>query len=617
LTLQVVLHLQDAAGAESLATAVSDPASPLYGQYLSADAFRTRFAPTVAQVAKVTKWLTQSGLSVVSVPDNHRWVTVTGTVAQAEKAFATQLTMYQVGSKTERAPASAVKVPPSVAAVVAGVEGLASTVRQNKPLAIGPDPAPPAPSFALTKPAPVAAGTTAPPPDAFVNGTPCSAFWNEKTATTLPTAFGTAQPYAPCGYVPSQLQGAYGTTSLAAHGVDGKGVTVAVVDAYAAPTIRNDVNTYATRHGQPRFAPGQFKQIVPDSFRYGYNDQVNGDLCGEQGWYGEETLDVEAVHAMAPGANVLYVGAASCDDPDLLASLNDIVDHHRAQIVTNSWGGLGEPDPVANAALLEAYQETFLQAALQGIGMFFSSGDAGDEVDNIGVRSVDFPASHPWVTAVGGTSLGVGQKNNYLFETGWGTSKSVLVNGAWTPAPPGNHLYGAGGGTSQLFSQPSYQRHVVPRSISNYFGRPAGRAVPDISAVGDPSTGMLVGETQTFPDGSVKYSEYRIGGTSLSSPLMAGVEALADQASGHAHGFANPAIYRLAGTSAVRDVVSPEKTKAVVRVDYVNAVDAADGLVYSLRTFNTTQSIFTRPGYDDVTGIGSPNGPAYVQRLGH
>ena len=125
---------------------------------------------------------------------------------------------------------------------------------------------------------------------------------------------------------------------------------------------------------------------------------------------------------------------------------------------------------------------------------------------------------------------------------------------------------------------------------------------------------MLVGQTQTFPDG-VYYDQYRIGGTSLSAPLMAGMEALADQAAGHPHGFANPAIYRLRA-QAVRDVVDPAQTLSAVRVDFVNGTDRADGRTTSLRTFNQTQSIFTRPGYDDVTGVGSPIASVYVNALG-
>jgi subtilase family serine protease len=312
---------------------------------------------------------------------------------------------------------------------------------------------------------------------------------------------------------------------------------------------------------------------------------------------------------MAPGANVVFVGSPN-NYQDMDAAMNHVVDRGLAQIVTNSYGWSTELLP---KGYVKPLNDTFVQAAAEGIGLYFSSGDNGDEIASDGYRTVDWPATSPWVTAVGGTSLGVTASNGYQFETGWGTTRSILTNGAW-PSLPGTYLYGAGGGTSRLFAQPWYQAGVVPASISGYFGG-SGRAVPDVAAVGDPTTGMLVGQTQSFSDGNY-YDEYRIGGTSLSSPLFAGVMALADQRAGRAHGFANPALYAAAGTSAYRDVVNPRSTVAAVRVDYINSENAADGLRTSLRTMNQTGTIATRPGYDDVTGVGSPNGAAFLSALG-
>jgi subtilase family serine protease len=314
---------------------------------------------------------------------------------------------------------------------------------------------------------------------------------------------------------------------------------------------------------------------------------------------------------MAPGANVLYVGAKDCNDESLITAMNKIVDGRLAQIVSNSYGDFGEDVP---RGIVRAWNDTFRQASIEGIGVYFSSGDSGDEIANIGTRATDFPASDPLVTSVGGTSLGVGQSNNYLFETGWGTSTSTLTNGDWAPAPPGDYLYGGGGGTSQLFAEPGYQKGVVPGRIARYFGGRPGRAVPDVAAVGDPQTGMLVGQTQTFPDGT-RYGEYRIGGTSLSSPIFAGIMALADQAGGVHHGFANPLFYSDAGSAAFHDVVDPNAQLAVVRNDYVNGVDASDGTTTKLRSLNTTGTIHTRPGYDDVTGVGSPDGQAFLDAI--
>jgi subtilase family serine protease len=450
-----------------------------------------------------------------------------------------------------------------------------------------------------------------------VNAPPCSTYFGEKLATTLPPVNGVALPYAPCGYTPAQYQGAYGTDELLAKGVDGRGVTVAITDAYAAPTVRQDANTYASRHGQEPFARGQFRQNRPAlPYRYGYDDTVNGDLCDERGWYGEETLDVEAVHAMAPAADVLYVASRSCDDADLLDTLNRIVERRSADIITNSWGSMGEdvaPD------LLSAYHQTFLAAGLEGIGVFYSSGDKGDDSapppdGGGGPPLVDFPSSEPLVTAVGGTSLGVDSANDYGFETGWATGTSTLnaAGDAWEPPFPGKFLYGGGGGTSAIYDQPEYQREVVPPAIAN-----GHRTTPDIAMDGDPQTGMLIGETQTFPDGSARYSEFRIGGTSLSSPLYAGIQALADQAAGHPHGFVNPALYRLAGSGALRDVKNSAPVPAVVRVNYTNTVDATGGTTTLLRSLDDeAQSLHVAPDWDNLTGLGSPNGASFVGALG-
>jgi len=168
------------------------------------------------------------------------------------------------------------------------------------------------------------------------------------------------------------------------------------------------------------------------------------------------------------------------------------------------------------------------------------------------------------VTAVGGTSLGVSSSDGYLFETGWGTTSSTLTNGAWDPAPPGDHIYGSGGGTSLFYAEPDYQKPVVPKKLAKANGGKPARVVPDVSLVGDPNTGMLIGQTQTFPDGTTKYSEYRLGGTSLSSPLMAGVMALADQQAGRLSAVAAaPVLERIVNLQCV----IPHKTIRAIGAD--------------------------------------------------
>ena len=454
-----------------------------------------------------------------------------------------------------------------------------------------------------------------PGPALFRNAEPTSAYWGEKTVQDTPTPDDTALPsspsaFAPKGYAGAQLQGLYGMTGAIGSGNDGRGVTVGVIDAYASPTILQDANTYSAAHGLPSLN-GHFRQVVaPGTYNRPENPRQD-----PQGWAGEETLDVEAVHTMAPGADITYIGAPN-NYRDLDAIMNKVVDKHLADIVTNSYGYGGEALPTGT---IKPSLDTQIQAAAEGISLFFSSGDSADETGGVAgaTPSPDWPASSPYVTAVGGTSAGVSQANGRVFELGWETAKGTLNKTTTTWNAP-TFLYGSGGGTSRLFAQPSYQAGVVPSGISQTYGGGAMRSVPDVAALGDPNTGMLVGETQTFPDGSQQYSEYRIGGTSLASPLYAGMFALAQQKAGHAFGLANPVLYAASRANSI-DIT---KTDIVaypgdVRSDYVNGVDAANGYRYSARYFDRDDAltIHVRPGYDDVTGVGVPNGQEWLNAV--
>jgi subtilase family serine protease len=563
---RLYLGWRNAAAAEALARAVSNPKSASYRHYLSPAQFRSTFAPTAAQATAVHNWLKANGFVIVNTPANRHFIAAQGTVRQIETAFATTINVYRVSGMKLRAPARDLSVPTAIAPLVSGAIGIDQSyefIHSN-----------------------TAVDKNAPPSAGFRNAPPLSTFWAEKVSPyAYPTGFTdlsspATAPWTIKGYTPAQIKGAYGIS-----GYDGAGQTVAIIDAYASPTILQDVNQWSTNRGLPTMTSGQFTQVVPPGiFRRPQNPRQD-----PQGWYGEETLDVEAVHGMAPAAKIVYVGAPN-NYQDLDAALNHVVDRHLAQIVTNSYGWHGEFLP---PGFIKPYNQTLVQAAIEGIGVYFSSGDSGDETSVLGVASADFPASSPWVTAVGGTSLGVSAANTRQLETGWGTStyacnKTTLVctRAAW--------LYGSGGGVSRVFAKPSYQASITA----------TGRAVPDVAALGDPQTGLLIGQTQTFPDGAY-YDEYRIGGTSLSSPIFAGLMALADQAAGSPHGFANPLFYAHAG--AFYDVLSVKT--AVARRNFVNSVDASQGTSDFLRTFDDysgspTQS--THAGWDNVTGLGTP-----------
>jgi subtilase family serine protease len=596
---RIYLGWVDAVAAEVLAHAVSTPGNPQYKHFLTPAQFRQKFAPTQSDVTAVQQWLRASGFTVDYTPTNNHYVAAEGTVAEANAAFATTLGTYAYQGLSLIAPETQLTVPAALPNV-SGIIGLDGSTELVHTYGIGSDAA---------------------PSPAFVNANPTSAYFGEKRISNTSTLDATALPstpdysFAPHGYTPAQIRGAYGTQTAVSSGNDGSGVSVAIIDAYASPTILGDANQYATSHGEPAFTANQFTQVVaPGTFKRPQNKAQS-----PQGWYGEETLDVEAVHAMAPGANVVFVGAPN-NYQDLDAALNHVVDRKLATIVTNSYGFSSEALPMG---FMKPLYDTMTQAAIEGIGIYFSSGDSGDETGgtgNLAIATADWPASSPLVTAVGGTSLAIGASNDYGFETAWQTGRAVLAGAVWGTT---NYQYGSGGGTSQVFAQPTYQAGVVPAGISQIRGGVAMRTVPDVSALGDPNTGMLIGQTQTWPDGTTKYGEYRIGGTSLSSPLFAGMMALVEQKVGSPIGFANPLLYSQTGSVAFHDIVQPTQSgndTAVVRADYINGLNDLSGYRYTIRRlgYDVALTIKAASGYDAVTGIGTPNGSKFIALLsGH
>ncbi len=598
---RVYLAGQNQAALASYAKAVSTPGNALYGHYLTPSQVMAAYGPTSAQVSAVQKWLTENSLTVTNVKDEvGGYVEVTGSVQDAVKAFGVTFGTYKgPDNKNDRAPEQTATAPAGVAGDILTVSGLDTAKHLAKP---ADDLPPPGPNY-------------------WVAPT-CSQYYGQKIATDKPSAYGAKQPWTVCGYTPRQVRGAY---HVAQSGMTGKGQTVAIVDAYASPTMLSDANAFATVTGDKPFRPGQYTQYLPAGFSL-----TAANECDAQGWYGEETLDVEQVHGESPDANVVYVGAASCEDTALLASLALIVNDHLASIVSDSWG---EPFD-QGAGLVGVYNQVFEAGAAEGIGFFFSSGDSGYEspVEDPGSDMIqaDWPDSSPWVTSVGGTSLAIGRSNNYKWETSWGTLLDPLAadGKSWTYPPPGvypDYYDGSGGGgVSTAFTQPSYQKGVVPNSLATALPNGTVNAVPlrvtpDVSALADPSTGVLVGQTTLQPDGTTyAFSLSRIGGTSVACPVFAGIEADAQQAAGHVLGFANPVIYQRYGTSAFHDVTNHPLGPgylAEVRSNYTDPYTKTGPLVTYLRTLGINgegaEALPAVKGYDDSTGVGSPD--YYIQ----
>jgi subtilase family serine protease len=587
----VYLAGQDAAGLAAYAKAVSDPNSASYGKFISPAEYNARFGATKAQIATVRGWLESAGLEIVRI--NEHAITVKGTNAAMSKAFGTSIHRYKVAGALLHAPAHDVTVPADVASAVLGVTGLTS------------------PRTNVAKPAhaTVSAGTSAGTSnDGLPPGETCSEYFGQKLDTSAPNGYvDHAVPFDQCSLYPSQLRKAYGIT---ASGLTGKGATVAIIDAYGSSTMRADANQYAVNHGDKPFRPGQYVEDVDPS------QWTDTDLCGgADGWAGEEALDVEMVHGLAPDAKVRYVGANSCTDDDLLGAITSVVDAHSADVITNSWGEIMHTtdDADVTPTTIAAYTQVFEQAAAEGITINFSAGDCGDSSPTAAATGANcqtdtpraqanWPDSSPWVTAVGGTALGLSNKKGaYGFETDMGTLLSPLsADGTgWNPLP-GDFYFGGGGGTSEDFAQPWYQRGVVPGSLAHTLAtgaksKTAQRVTPDVAMNGDLYTSVLVGMSDGAP-----YSEGGYGGTSVSSPEFAAVQADAIQAQHHPLGFANPEIYLRARFGVFHDVV--DEAALHHQAPLSNVTFSGHYLV----AFGEDTTLNATPGYDDATGVGSP-----------
>ncbi len=351
----VLLKMRNESQAVAQLKAVSEPSSPDYGKWLTNAQFNAAYAPSASDVSSVRSWLRGQGFSVTRTLQSGMYLEVSGTTAQVEKTFATSMHTYQYKGHTVLANTSALSLPANAPAAVTDAVSNVVGVDQG-----------------ATLKAPAATKLPGPPPGARLGVEPCSAYFGQKIATDKPKAYGSYQPYATCGYYPLQLQAAYGEAGLVKSGINGKGVTVAITDAYAAPTMYSDAQTYSNLHGLQPFDKGQYREIRPKKFTF-------TDPSGPQGWYGEETLDVDAVHGMAPGANVVFV-AGSDDGQGLNDAWAETIDNHVADVITNSWtfGTTGSDTIATIGADQKAFFDAFsLEAALTGITVNFSSGDDG------------------------------------------------------------------------------------------------------------------------------------------------------------------------------------------------------------------------------------------------
>jgi subtilase family serine protease len=441
-----------------------------------------------------------------------------------------------------------------------------------------------------------------------------SDFQQITTSATPPTQEQCASVGRRC-FSPQAVQSAYHVGPLYQAGFDGRGQTIAIVDSYGSDTMAHDLHVYdqafnlppmcgeeavTCTSGMPTFSElhlqGSPATKAPPSQSKGTGQE------DKSAWALEVALDVETAHAIAPGANILLVTTPTAETlgvqgfQQMMSAEQYVVDHHLANVISQSFASAEEA--FGSSQSLQQLRHAFISAQQNGVSVLGASGDGGtansykEPVANprpIPVPSVDWPASDPLVTGIGGTYLctdpqaPTDQPRTYLAgppaqcadgqaEVGW---------------------IGSGGGFSHVFDKPSWQGTLPAGSTPIT----SGRGVPDVALQASSRTGALV-YLSLPPDGNsglicgsapCSTGWYDIGGTSLATPQWAGLVAIADQINGGGLGLLNPALYKIGA--------DPAKYAS----DFFDV------------TTGTSAASATAPGYpattgwDPVTGLGTPD----------
>lgn len=451
---------------------------------------------------------------------------------------------------------------------------------------------------------------------------------------TTPTEADCEKVFRTC-FTPQAIRSAYNVGPLYHDGWNGNGITIAIVDSYGSDTMAHDLHVFnqafdlqpmcgeegvTCAAGMPKFSELAINGS-PETKPQPGNGTHQED---KSAWALEVALDVETSHAIAPMANILLVHSNNAETlgvqgfPNMMKAEDYVVSNHLAQVISQSFASA--EDAFGGKASLENLRYAFKNAAANGVTVLGSSGDGGTANDKkspvssggslIPFPTVEWPASDPLVTGVGGTYLctkptattdearttyikaGIGAKCGNAFNT------AGAAEVAWTFS---------GGGFSHVFSRPGYQDTLPPGSTAI----PASaRGVPDIALQASAATGVLV-FLSLPPDGNGSNINqtgwYDIGGTSLSCPQWAGLIAIADQI--------NLANYNQLGLGLVNPLLYKLANSAKYSTDYFDIAHTAGPGVPNDNGDRGVPGYPAGPGWDPVTGLGTPNAAALIPDL--
>ena len=450
---------------------------------------------------------------------------------------------------------------------------------------------------------------------------------------TTPTQADCAAVGRTC-FTPQAIQSAYNVGPLYQHGLNGRGITIAILDSYGSDTMAHDLHVFDQAFGVQAMCGEEgvtchagmptFSELAINGAPETKGQPGNGThLQDKAAWALEVALDVETSHAIAPQANILLVHSNNAETlgvqgfPNLIKAEDYVVNHHLANVISQSFAS--SEDAFGSQQSLLNLRYAYVDAAANGVTVLGSSGDDGStNFTKSPVRAggtliphpaVEWPASDPLVTGVGGTYLctdplaTVNQPRTTLPLPGLGAK--CASNSPYNVAHAAEVAWTfSGGGFSDTFARPSYQTGLPAGSTPI----PAGsRGVPDIAFQASAATGALV-YLSLPPDGNDSNINqtgwYDIGGTSLSTPQWAGLVAIADQLNGGGLGLINPALYALGANPAkyASDFFDIQQTGDAGHVND-NQEDP------SIPGYPVTR------GWDPVTGLGTPNAAALIPDL--
>jgi len=638
ITVTVWLKPHNQPALDALVRQMYDKTSPYYHQFLTLKQYKAKFGPTEKDAVAVRDFLASRNLRVTSMDKHNHFVMAQGRVGDVQTAFRTQIRRVMVNGAVHRVNTTEAAITGAAAPLVAAVQGLSDLEYQSYVApAADPETGTPYAGLPVTSPGTNGLYFSADclrPPELVTfttgGGSPSATYFGNRYGADITNG---PPNLPPCGYDAAEIQQAYALNHLYRRGLDGTGQTVVIVDAFGSNTIVADTNLFSSLNGLPALTSSNFQIYTPNGSAT--CTSTNGCIGGN--WQFETTLDVQWAHSIAPGANIALVLAADSSFTNLDIANLFAIENGLGNVVSNSFG---IPEiALVNFLPSELVVENGISeiAAALGISQNIATGDAGDNlaVDNaaFGINSVSVGANadSPFATAIGGTSTFLDSNHNIELQTGWGLNFVRIANP--TPNPPTipplffGFQSGSGGGASAVYSKPSYQRRV----------RGKFRQVPDISMNADPETGNEIIVTPDSVPGNPPFVAV-FGGTSLSCPMFSALWAIANQAAGGGPiGQAAPLLYQLHG-DAINDVTAVSspfnvtgvilnpphlpvfESAAFLAQPLGNAEDFLSALFQSpastrwdVFTFGTDSSLTVREGWDNVTGLGTPNGAEFVQ----